>query len=109
MLKALIVGVIPALAIFIAKSADAQYYYNRCWGCYASPPFVVGPPIIMAPPPVIMMPPPVIVAPPPVVIAPQPVIVEQPNPAWYYNSRRCWNQYAGNDHYGMPMYIQACE
>lgn len=110
MFKALIIGVIIVLAVFIAKSADAQYYYNRCWGCYVTPPFVVGPPIIMVPPPVIMMPPPIVVAPPPpVVVAPQPVIVEQPNPVWYYNGRRCWNQYAGNDHYGMPMYIQACE
>lgn len=101
MLRILIVGVIIVLAVFAAKNADAQYYYNRCWGCYPAP-FIAMPPVVVAPP--------IVIAPPPVFVAPQPIIVEQPAPAWYYfNGRRCWQQYAGSDQYGQPMYIQACD
>lgn len=127
MLKPLFVSAFGLLAIFTAKTA-----YGQCWNCYVSPPFVVGPsiimapPVIIAPPPVYIQPAPVYVQPAPVYIQPPPVVIEQPAPVYvqpapqpiappmvvetprYGPQRQCWKQYAGSDNWGQPMYIQAC-
>lgn len=91
----LFIAAICVLGLFASNSAHAQYYHQRhgCWNC------------VWVPPPVVVMPAPVIVAPPP----PPPVVVAPPQGYYWVNGRRCWQQYAGRDYYGQPMWIQACE
>lgn len=91
---------ICALGLGASSTANAQYYHrHHCWNCVWFPPIVVAPaPVIVAPPP-----------PPPVVVIPAPMVVEPPAGSYWVNGRRCWQQYAGRDSYGQPMWIQACE